>query len=645
MNTLNKDEDLLKNLDLAESKLKNENNLDNINNLINNLLSVFEYYNEKQQIMSNKITIYNYDNEEGNENIFVNEMKIDNYDYIGCFEDSGHLENTGVMNFNDCKNNAVDLGKPFFSLKNDGKETQCFLGSDLSAIVAKGESYLEDVVWQSTLIDPNIKVVDPILKVFGRAFAVLNYDNTILYASDYNYVKNMISKNKVKNNSESSILVLTNSGNLYIRTSYLITRGRGRYRRTFRAIRRPWNNRIRIRKGDIVNDWKPLNNPTSKYKNSYLLTGQFINQNESISSNRGTSIMKLGDDGILRIFKAYSKCSSNPKVGNQSGNAVHMLDRTLYDIQKNKHNNTTTLKDGVSFYKTAGECLKECERNNECKAAEYYKRNKYSKCELKSDVTNNTNRRYTTTFEKRDNSYLDLKSDLGKIGYVDKKGDLFEYGDEFVGYTDEYKILENTISTGKILKEDQGDAIIASNYCNELDNCGGFIVDSENTSYKLLDNTIYPIGTKRYSMDNNTFIRNPMVVNNETCPKNLINVTPDDWNSLNLTDTKYTPDMKCGAYKLIDDDLKELNNLEKKINSSSQLLLEKINDYSVFDTENGKELLDIYKNILERFNISFKQSKEGFINLDDKYNFKNYNFVIGGISILLIGIILINYKY
>ena len=207
------------------------------------------------------------------------------------------------------------------------------------------------------------------------------------------------------------------------------------------------------------------------------------------------------------------------------------------------------------------------------------------------------------------------------------------------------KVSSSTISTGKILKEDQGDAIIASNYCNELDNCGGFIVDSENTSYKLLDNTIYPIGTKRYSMDNNTFIRNPMVVNNETCPKNLINVTPDDWNSLNLTDTKYTPDMKCGAYKLIDDDLKELNNLEKKINSSSQLLLEKINDYSVFDTENGKELLDIYKNILERFNISFKQSKEGFINLDDKYNFKNYNFVIGGISILLIGIILINYKY
>ena len=183
------------------------------------------------------------------------------------------------------------------------------------------------------------------------------------------------------------MLILNSNSYLYLNSRVMRSRGRGRYKRYWMQNRRMWHNRVNNKGGIRIHDWNPLNDPTNKYKSHYLSTGQFINKNESISSKDGTRIMKLGEDGILRIFKATSKCSSNPKMGNQSGNAVYMLDKTLYDIQSNKHNNTSTLENGVFFNNTAGECLEKCNNNNECKAVEYYTKNNYSKCQLKSDIT------------------------------------------------------------------------------------------------------------------------------------------------------------------------------------------------------------------------------------------------------------------
>ena len=141
----------------------------------------------------------------------------------------------------------------------------------------------------------------------------------------------------------------------------------------------------------INNQWKPIQNVESKYKKNTMITGEYINANETIPSINGKSIVKLTTDGTLIIYKADSKCSSKPEIGNQTGNAVHMLDKTNYNIHVNRHNTSSVIDGGTYFNITAGECLNMCSLRDDCKVAEYeqYSEAPVSKCSLKSAITKN----------------------------------------------------------------------------------------------------------------------------------------------------------------------------------------------------------------------------------------------------------------
>lgn len=642
MNTLTNNE-ILEKLDLAEKKVIEKNNIENVNDLLKEILNVFQLYEDNQKILLDKIQEYSLVSEDGNKNIYVDEMIIDDYSYMGCFEDTGNLENTGIMNFSDCKQNAIDLGKPFFSLKVDNKNTNCYLGDNIGSLISNGEAYYEDVVWKSYVEESMVQSVkDPILKVFGSAFAVLNYDNKILFTNNYNYVSKAI-KNNYNNGKLSSndncILILTNKGELK-----LINTSMGRRRRRRGMMRNLYRTNVKMQQVISKPSWLPINDPSCKYKSSYMRPGQFINVNETVNSSMGKFIMKLGNDGILRIIKSKSKCSSNPKVGSDTGNAIYMLDKTFYNINKNKINTSKTLDDGVFFNITQGECIDKCDNNNNCKAVNYKSTSRGSKCTLKDSITNNLTNNRHTVYEKRDTSYFDFKNDLGKVGYLDVEGNIFEYDNNLLDYKNEYRFYENSKSNGNIIQEGRGGgANLAMEKCNETSNCRGFLLDKRDNSYKLMDDSMYPKSNKQYDSNIDTYSKILEIDNNKTCPKSITNITPETWNSFNLVNKKQNLDDKCGVYKLVDSDLKIINYLEEKIRKSMDLLSQKINDYSVFDTSSGNELLKTYNVILNKLNMSFNNSKikEGFINIDT-CKFNRNHLIIATAAVLLIGLYLIH---
>ena len=320
-------------------------------------------------------TIEDYYNEK-DFNVHVNKLKIEDSGYLGCFDDINGMTNTGEMNFQQCKQNAIDLGNSFFSLQTDGDKNNCYIGDDLGDIIKNGTSYNEVEIWKSQIMDETMNIKDPKLMVYGAAFAILNYDNSVIWSDNIKYVEYLIENNETTSDNRNAVLVLSNKGELIL----INTENR----------RKLWNSGIED-VGEINNKWKPIENVESKYKKNTLKTGEFINQNETIPSINGKSIAKLGEDGILRIYKAESKCGSTPKVGNITGNAVHMINKTKYDIHPNRRNLSSVLENGTYFNINAGECLNMCNLNEDCKVAEHeqYSEAPVTKCLLKSKKTKN----------------------------------------------------------------------------------------------------------------------------------------------------------------------------------------------------------------------------------------------------------------
>ena len=309
-------------------------------------------------------------------NVYVNKLKVEDSGYLGCFDGINDMINTGEMNFQQCKQNAIDLGNSFFSLQNDGEKNICYVGDNLGNIIKNGTSYNEVEIWKSQIMDETMNIKDPKLMVYGTCFAIINYDNSVIWSDNINYAEYLIKNNETTTDNRSAVLVLSNEGELIL----INTENR----------RKLWASGIKD-VGVVNNKWKPIENVESKYKKNTLKTGEFINENETIPSINGKSIAKLGEDGILRIYKAESKCGSTPKVGNIKGNAVHMINKTKYDIHPNRRNLSSVLDNGTYFNINAGECLNMCDLNDSCKAIEYeeYSDAPVTKCLLKSEKTKN----------------------------------------------------------------------------------------------------------------------------------------------------------------------------------------------------------------------------------------------------------------
>ena len=140
--------------ELDLNNLKRDDWLLKTNRKINELNKTIEDYEKVSERVQDTLDDYFNDTDE---NIFVSKLEVEDTGYLGCFTNMNGMENTGKMNFEQCKQNAVDLGKPFLSLLNEGKDTYCYLGDDLGEIIKDGTTYNEIEVWRSTKIYENME--------------------------------------------------------------------------------------------------------------------------------------------------------------------------------------------------------------------------------------------------------------------------------------------------------------------------------------------------------------------------------------------------------------------------------------------------------------------------------------------------------
>ena len=146
------------------------------------------------------------------------------------------------------------------------------------------------------------------LRILNTTFAVVNHNNKVIYSNDF------VTANSELNQSEN-----TENASVTPQEGFIGSFQWNNYRQTVnvpsndipvnpnkdrnirlqltdngRLIlkdmdqqRNTWKPSYMKQKSIVVNEWIPTNNPTNKYKRSYITTGEFLDAGESISSQNG----------------------------------------------------------------------------------------------------------------------------------------------------------------------------------------------------------------------------------------------------------------------------------------------------------------------------------------------------------------------
>lgn len=595
-------------------------------------------------------------------NIYVNSMpKRNKSEYIGCYNNSNNMTYTGDMNINNCKKNAYDLRKPFYSVNVENDTEKCYVGDNLNDIIMNGESYNDIILWhrdfKETMDRRNnwrklkklseITYVKPYkLKILNTTIVIVDSNNTIIISNNFqsgeNELEPVIEENS-KTNTNTSKLILTNDGNLQ-----LINNSNNNIL---------WTPNQTNSDSIIVHDWIPNNCMSNKYNRSFINTNEFLNSGDSISSENGKYILEFTDDYIT-LKGAKSTCGdefSGNKYGNTNTTALYTLNETLYNIKNYTESNSNAIN---SFSNVSlGNCINECNNNNDCNAIEYNKLQP-SQCKLLPEIGATFDSNDSKIVSKNNNNPFNKQKFMGKHGYIDENNILHEYPETMLNYNEEYELINNSKSNGNIIDTFNGNDVDGILKCNTLFNCGGFNYDIKNNSISLIDNTIYPVSNKKYEDQHNLYTRNKNILSHDSCSdKTFENVNVDLWNNYEILNkiTILNPDThKCGLINFIDSDIKELNivfnklkNITNKINNSIKKLLDLnidikediiiiqsyVNDTMSSIIKTNETYLDV--------NDKFEREREGF-KIYEKKNLSenlNTNLILKSLTYSLIGLL------
>jgi hypothetical protein len=251
-------------------------------------------------------------------------------------------------------------------------------------------------------------------------------------------------------------------------------------------------------------------------------------------------------------------------------------------------------------------------------------------------------------------------NNLGKIGYVNDDSVLLEYPAEMVNY--DYKLLSegkggtnlgyNKLDdyTGVGLSLDE-----CKRKCTDDNKCNQIFYDSVGTNCATLHNTdSYADKNILLPINGNIYEKTVKVNNSNGCSKTINNIDAMQWENYVKSSESMTPDYQCGLAKNIDDQMKniqelqeELNNLSEKIITETEERKSKINDNTFITKENG---LQFAKN-MNQYN-SMKKATESFSNIQNILEDSNivltqqlYSYIFWSILAIIIIYILIKVLY
>lgn len=490
----------------------------------------------------------------------VNEMKLE----IEKKKEMANKETT--------KNDNVE-GKSTIAVGSSGSRTKIITLPDKNVTVSPKPVNPQNRGWSDRF---ETKIIDDKLHV-TRLDAAQGWGQNLILESKPKKTESKEADQANENVSKlSSLLMISDDGNLVLKTDEDIL----------------WTANRNDTKSTVVDEWIPVNNPTNKYKRAYMRTGEFLDSQESISSQNGKYKMEFAN-GALRLLAATASCVDNNRIGNKVSVGLHMINKSNYDV-RNGYGSSGTGE--TRFNISKGDCMNECDNDDKCLGAEY-KMDKTSTCILKGDVGTIYEDEKSSLLLKNDENMLDDRIYLGKIGYIDENDTLHEYPKSMIKYTDEmYKSYENTTSDGKTIQTLNGNIEQAILACNKLSICGGFTHNIETNTIELKDNTIYPETQKKFENDTTLYTRGFILDNHNSCDKTYETVKTDFWknydvlNKITMVDEKTH---KCGVSNLIDVDLAELKRIYERLNlhtASIERIFKSLNKLNVKIDHNVKDI-------------------------------------------------------
>lgn len=151
--------------------------------------------------------------------------------------------------------------------------------------------------------------------------------------------------------------------------------------------------------------------------------------------------------------------------------------------------------------------------------------------------------------------YLNLKGNLGKLGFVNHNGQLQLYPDAMTKYVQNYTQvgaynvvggdLEDPITNGI------NSAVACEKKCNANNKCAGFVFDKTMLSCQLKDNTVYATGNRIINPTKNYYLRTKGITGkfDVSCPSNIGDYkfgTTEEWQKIKKSGIAMTPTTKCG---------------------------------------------------------------------------------------------------
>ena len=665
----------------------------------------------------------------GNEgtNMYVNSVLTDaDVKYLGCYTNVPGAMTTinNIDNYDDCKLYAMNNGYKYFGLVNANTATQkvtCVVGNDKAKITSKGLGYVF-----------NEKVLFSTRSRMGARSALLTNEGQIVLLTGLNKTGEVgarIPSSPAKNCQQGGTIRLDNAtygGNCNSYTNTISNRECQfrwwgicwRWKNVYSTVPRfPYvtgnnvkqnlNDRLVAGKSNsqyspvttIINDAidKGLSLFTTGVNNSIFgdsapgCSKNFIGNYYCGTSSRQLSARENGsitmdcsdivatcqfflilqDDGNMCIYRGTGPSNKQELIW-QSGTAGKQFKRgnpkSIARLGKYGRN-----------YMRVGEYLNATEwigsTNGSMKlmmnvdgSLVLYTTEAYdSWITLNNGKIASVNADFTAVYEL---SKVGIRSNLGKMGYINDSGILSEYPDKMIGAGDGYKPFKNIDSpyndlSGMPLMNKTPESCQTA--CDNNVKCFGYVYDKSNSNCWLKDKNI--IQNNTYNIQHTDFyLRNTKVIGaNSSCELPVVNVDSTTWNNYQKSGKSMTSDSLCSkfahmgempvlAYKKEFEDKKKISDdLAAKISDMNRVLQARRDSQhsqttqnTISDTTNNliyNQTMDTKIPKAVEVSIDGTSKKESFVNINDinspsqrakSVQFKNIDAIVDDSDLVVI---------
>ena len=562
----------------------------------------------------------------GNEglNVFVNSIvKNPQNSYVGCYNNidtvnidnkKTAMDNVGQLNFDQCKNYAVNSGNKYFGLQsidNNGVGN-CMISNDLARtqIYGKGINYVNTILWQSNTTGNNLgstaNFVNGSLNVLNSSGAsIFSTPNSRTEPSNYIgcyadriprampiYKKGTKSYNYKKC---QQIAISTGSTYFGLQDS---TSGEN-------ALCALGNNLSQAQKYGVAKN-------CTKISDGSWSGGAWSNALYSTETPTENYFLILQDDGNMCIYLGSSPSDNQGLIWETKSNGKQQNPNPKFTAVKGKYgknwiSNGSTLAPGDFIGSTDGSIYFIMQNDGNLVLYTSTVTSKCSNVTGKTVGTQDTNGVYEIIT-------MGNKDSIGKLAYIDQNSELHSYPSNNVKYSDVYTSYIGIDSSGNdISGAAYGNSTVekCKASCSSNDNCAGFTF-SNNVCYPKTS-SMFPNGSIQINKNVNLYTRDKRPINQPIgvpgTVKNIDSITYDNYKDGGAISKSY------GFSKATATQKQQLEQLESKLN----LLTSQINGYtnkfsSATDSLNNQS----YKNMegLGDYLKDFKKTKN---------NIKNFN--------------------